>query len=75
MPGVVLGLLHAVGCRFVSGLRFYDRDGIVGAVSQNVVRTLLPPALHLAADEHHATVGEGALFVDGVRRAVPAGRL
>jgi hypothetical protein len=70
------GLATSSPCTMQFGtLRFYDRDRIVSAVAQNIVRTLLPPALRLAADEDHATVGEGALFVDGVRHPLPARRL
>jgi hypothetical protein len=48
---------------------------VVGAVAQDVVGTLLPAAPRLAADEDPPPIGEGALFVDGVRHTVPARRL
>jgi len=70
--GVVFGLLQAVGGRFVGGLCFNDCDRVICAIAQDVVGTLLPTALRLAADEDYSTIGERALFVDGVRRTLPA---
>src|SRR6185436_15674135 len=61
--------------RLIGGLRLDDRDRIVGPIAQDVVGTLLPAAPRLASDEDHSTIGEGALFVYGVRRALPACRL
>ena len=70
--GVVTRLLEALCGVLVARLRLNYGYGEMGSEPQDVIGALLSSAACPASDEHDSSVGEGPLFVDRVRRIVPA---
>jgi hypothetical protein len=56
----------------VVGFRLHNGQGIVGAIAQYVVSTLLPASFCPATHEHNTPIGKRALLVDHMGRVVPA---
>jgi hypothetical protein len=71
--GGFAGLLHAGFDGQANGLRFDDGERVVAPVVQEVVGTPLLAAANPTAGDDDPSVGEAALFANGVRFGRPAG--
>jgi hypothetical protein len=68
--GVLLGLLQPIARRAVDGLRLHHGDRKIAPVPEQVICTLLRPALHFGARDYDAAISETLLFAYLVVRPV-----